>query len=316
MSLSNEQLLRLDALVYYAKLSDNKYNTIKDFIDDLKEPQNAYHTVFNDMLGYTDKELGMDKIIELVDGDDTLKNLVIVYPSRKEDKTTSSVCLVDPATSDVYVIYVGNYAEQYYEYTEDKESLDLNTWVENAMGAVEADTHEQKRDLEFYEESIAAAREYLRNPDGDLNITVSGHSAGGNHAQYVTMVYEQNCDEYKKINDIDRCVSFDGQGFSAAFLDKYREAIEKRADKITSCCPTVSFVGALLHDIPGIKQKYIDIGEPAARLIGFHMPAELLDENGEFKAAGVPGMEYLFLKAYTTSSLAIAEKQDFRENKK
>ena len=44
MSLSNNQLLLLDALVYYAELSDNtSYEKIGDFIDDLL--QEKYETV-------------------------------------------------------------------------------------------------------------------------------------------------------------------------------------------------------------------------------------------------------------------------------
>lgn len=162
MSLNNEQLLLLDALAYYAELSDNKYKKIGDFIKAIKDNRDDFQTVFNGALGYTDKELGMDKIIELIDNDNTLKELVIVYPDTYDDKTTSSVCLIDPATYDVYVIYVGNYIEEHYEYTEDKETIDLNSWVENAMGAVEADTSEQKRELEFYDKAIAAARKYLK----------------------------------------------------------------------------------------------------------------------------------------------------------
>ena len=115
-------------------------------------------------------------------------------------------------------------------------------------------------------------------------------------------------DNYQAINDIDKCVSFDGQGFSTAFLEKYCDDIAKRSDKITSYCPTVSFVGALLNDIPGINQIYIDIGEPDAMLIGYHMPAELVDAEGEFKKKGVPSLEYQILKTFTSSSVAILEK--------
>ena len=133
MSLSNEQLLLLDALVYYKKLSDNNYKTIKDFIDSYKKKKEDYHTVFNNALGYTDEDLGMDKIIQLVGDDDTLTSLVRVYPDKFNDNTTSSVCLVNPKTSDVYVIYVGNYAEGDYSYYVDEKETILNTWVENAM---------------------------------------------------------------------------------------------------------------------------------------------------------------------------------------
>lgn len=62
-------------------------------------------------------------------------------------------------------------------------------------------------------------------------------------------------------------------------MEKYEVQISERVDKITSYCPTVSFVGSLLNTIPGIQQKYIDIGSPEAIGIGFHMPAELLNSE-------------------------------------
>ena len=139
MSLSNNQLLLLDALVYYAELSDNKdnkYKTIGDFIDD--SPQEKYKTVFDEPLGYSDKELGMNKIINLVSKDTDLTRLKVVYPSAITDETTSSVCLVDPVSFDVYVIYVGNYADDYNyysdnnadgDYNDTNESTFINAWI-------------------------------------------------------------------------------------------------------------------------------------------------------------------------------------------
>ena len=57
--------------------------------------------------------------------------------------------------------------------------------------AVECDTVEQKLAVEFYNNAISAARNVLNNADGDIDITVCGHSTGGNQAQYVTIAYEK-----------------------------------------------------------------------------------------------------------------------------
>ena len=136
MSLSNNQLLLLDALVYYAELSNNKYKTIDDFIDD--SPQEKYKTVFNGVNDYTDEDLGMNKIINLVSKDTDLTRLTIVYPDKVKDKTTSSVCFVDTVSFDVYVIYVGNYADDYNYYSDNNadgdyndanESTFINAWI-------------------------------------------------------------------------------------------------------------------------------------------------------------------------------------------
>ena len=65
-------------------------------------------------------------------------------------------------------------------------------------GAVECDTVEQKLAVEFYNNAISAARNVLNNVDGDIDITVCGHSTGGNQAQYVTIAYEKKYWKWKK----------------------------------------------------------------------------------------------------------------------
>src|SRR5699024_6249914 len=72
-------------------------------------------------------------------------------------------------------------------------------WIDNAIGLGVSDTERQK-----------AALDYIENLPYD-NITVAGHSKGGNKAQYVTVLSDK----------VDRCISMDGQGFSQEFIDKY-----------------------------------------------------------------------------------------------
>ena len=67
MSLKNNELLLLNALAYYAELSNkefndnedkkNSYMTIENFIQSIKENRDDYETVFNGLLGYTDEDL-------------------------------------------------------------------------------------------------------------------------------------------------------------------------------------------------------------------------------------------------------------------
>lgn len=215
MCISNKKLILLAALAYYEEFSDQKVVditkktiTIEDVIDYIVKEKST--TCFDGVLGYSDTELGMDKIVSLIQSDKELLNLEIVYPKGKNDKTTSSVCLVNAQNREVYVVYVGDYAESPYNYIDkDKNIIDIDSWLNNGQGATLSDTEEQKRDLDFYMEAINAARERIRDYECDLEITVCGHSTGGNHAQYVTIAYGTS-NEYKEINDIDNCVSFDG----------------------------------------------------------------------------------------------------------
>lgn len=190
MSLSNEQLLYLSALAYYNVDNISTNSKIENIIDDIIMSDDL-NTCFNGTAGYTDKELGMDKIISFIENDSELMKLQMVYPSGK-DNTTSSVCFVNTETSEVYVVYCGNYIDSLYEYKDEYGNINSNsTWVSNMKGAVECDTVEQKLAVEFYNNAISAARNVLNNADGDIDITVCGHSTGGNQAQHVTIAYEK-----------------------------------------------------------------------------------------------------------------------------
>ena len=190
MSLSNEQLLNLSALAYY---NIDNINTgsknVKEIIKEIKDDEMI--TCFDGVAGYTDKELGMDKIISFIENDSELMKLQIVYPSGK-DNTTSSVCFVNTETSEVYVVYCGNYIDSLYIVRDDDgKQINISEWTENVKGSCVSDTESQKRELKFYEDAINAARKELNNIDGDIDITVCGHSTGGNQAQYVTIAYEK-----------------------------------------------------------------------------------------------------------------------------
>ena len=190
MSLSNEQLLNLSALAYYnVDTVDVSNKNVKNIINGVRKGEKT--TCFDGAAGYSDKELGMDKIISFIENDSELMKLQMVYPSGR-DNTTSSVCFVNTETLEVYVVYCGNYIDSPYEYKDENGNINSNsTWISNMKGAVECDTVEQKLAVEFYNNAISAARNVLNNADGDIDITVCGHSTSENQAQYVTIAYEK-----------------------------------------------------------------------------------------------------------------------------
>ena len=133
----------------------------------------------------------MDKIISFIENDSELMNLQLRYPDKK-DTTTSSVCFINKDTSEVYVVFCGNYIDSpYIVRDDDGKQINISEWTENVKGSCVSDTESQKRELKFYEDAINAARKELNNIDGDIDITVCGHSTGGNQAQYVTIAYEK-----------------------------------------------------------------------------------------------------------------------------
>ncbi len=80
------------------------------------------------------------------------------------------------------------------------------------------------------------------------DITVVGHSKGGNKAQYVTVLSDK----------VTRCVSMDGQGFSNEFLEKYWAEIQKKGSAIKNYSLNNVFVHILLFPVPGSEQLYFE----------------------------------------------------------
>lgn len=105
-------------------------------------------------------------------------------------------------------------------------------WTDNLNGGFDSNTRIQKVADDFVRYECA----------GYDGCSVTGHSKGGNLSQYVTVM---NADK------IERCISFDGQGFNADFLSENAKNIEKAAPKIKSICAHNDFVGILLTAIAG-----------------------------------------------------------------
>ena len=111
-----------------------------------------------------------------------------------------------------------------------------NEWYDNAEGLSGADTLSQKEALDYIESL----------PFDD--ITVAGHSKGGNKAQYVAILSDK----------VTRCLSMDGQGFSKEFLEKYSGEITRNAWKIKNYSLSTDYVHILLLHVPGSVQKYFE----------------------------------------------------------
>lgn len=82
-------------------------------------------------------------------------------------------------------------------------------WVDNGEGMYEPSTVMQKAAAEYFDSVV----ELQKLTEAD-RIIVSGHSKGGNSAQYVTLA-SNNC------TLVDACYSFDGQGFSDAARSEF-----------------------------------------------------------------------------------------------
>ena len=113
-------------------------------------------------------------------------------------------------------------------------------WVDNVRGTYVADTKRQVKALQYFDKM------YKLYADSVDKIYITGHSKGGNKAQYIGVLRGQ----YPKIKHI---YSFDGQGFSDLFFDKYKDLIQKNKKKITSISNENDFVNILMKLAVGNK---------------------------------------------------------------
>ncbi len=255
MYLTDEQIMLLEQLTYLtddvaaaAGVVLGPYDSVEDllqqFDDDalerLEDPKNSKSTQ-----DYTGGKKWA-AIIRQIKDDPDLYSLDIV----NKDDSVPALCFNDPDDPGHAVVVFRGTSGQ-------------DEWVDNAIGLGTSDTERQK-----------AALDYIENLPYD-NITVAGHSKGGNKAQYVTILSDK----------IDRCISMDGQGFSQEFLDKYYAEIQKKGHCIKNYYLEGDFVSILMFPVPGADQICID-GDDSVIGAENHCPSSFYqfwqDEEGRW----------------------------------
>ena len=132
-------------------------------------------------------------------------------------------------------------------------------WDDNGKGAYEYDTLEQIDALNYI------------NSLSFNDITVTGHSKGGNKAQYVTILSSK----------IIKCISVNGQGFSNEFINKYKEKIYENKSKIICINSKYDYVNCLFNSIEG-ECHYIET-DFQINPLDYHKANILLDRNGNLR---------------------------------
>ena len=178
-------------------------------------------------------------------------------------------------------------------------------WDDNFYGGAMTGASDRVS-TEYQEKALEWYRSLNLEEAGYETITVTGHSKGGNKAKYITVMDES----------VDRCISFDGQGFSDEFLVKYEEEIGKRAYKISNHNVEYDFVNLLLNDIGEITYyKGYDYGEGG--LLEAHCPNTFFtyDSKGNAHMTPVEGqaveMKVMneFLNTYLRTLLPIQRRK-------
>lgn len=162
---------------------------------------------------------------------------------------TNAATFVSQDGDKVYITYRGTYDGE---------------WIDNGRGLTEVKTTQQDEAVRYYEE-VAESLELSKNQ----HVVVTGHSKGGNKAQYVTM-------ESSYSDVIDICYSVDGQGQSEEAInywkDKYSKAeYEERINKLYAINGENDYVSVLGECIIPLSHiKYIETPGEADDIAAFH----------------------------------------------
>lgn len=258
---SERQLLMLSNFVYVpASVSTG---TISDIIDKYRNEKGEFSPDSVLAAGYGGGMSNTDIADLFTQIDKEIKNdpqFGQLAASRiLEQSDIRAVCYTDKEDKNAVVAFRGTGGSK-------------SAWSDDITGLYEEDTRLQKVADDFVHYECA----------GYDNITVTGHSKGGNMAQYVTV---------KNPETVARCVSYDGQGFGISFLKSNTNEIKSASPKIKSISGYNDFVNILLFSIAG-ENVYID---NKSGIAASHSSISILlenefDENGNFTSFRKEGL--------------------------
>ena len=275
MELSEKQLLLLDEFMYSDIAPKNEGRTLDEIItENYVDPATGQVSLEKIQQGVQNGTLQLSgdlpknpeylaDVMQQIHSDPHVNQLVIDRTTEEYEGGIRGACFVDPATGEATVAFRGTGGT-------------YQQWSNNFEGY--GDVSQQSE--------IDAAN--FINSLPYQNITVTGHSNGGNQAMYVTVV----CGD-----KVDRCVSYEGQGGSNEFMEAYKNEIAQNQGKITNICAEKDFVSPLLNDYAG---KTVYVKSDSSMLFGLlsHGGYGILsagerngsfDENGNFReSAFVP----------------------------
>lgn len=177
-------------------------------------------------------------------------------------------------------------------------------WIDNGEGGYLPMTNNQ-----------SLALDYVNNLDvvNNYSFVTSGHSKGGNLATYVALFSTDTL--------IDRCLNFDGQGFSAelCYSEAYRDAIEKRGNNLYLIASSCDYVNVLFNSaIPEDHKMYLEANGVGLNVLGYHRPDNVFTTDGDGNIKGLNGTTKISATSYFVKGLIgyITNTEPDAENKK
>lgn len=279
-----KQVLLLENLTYMAdkgvmkslaKIQEDNIGevlTVRDIIGEIKIDQ------LDENIDYSTFQNGEDwrKVLNAILVDDTLPDMTMIAVKEGTEETGGlSAVFFNDKTKEVVVAFRGTEKDEWRDNVVGAALTIMEKGAEN-VSHDGVSTRNQQEALKWYRE--------LDIPEltkGEAKtITVTGHSKGGNKAKYITILEDS----------VTRCLSFDGQGFSDEFFEKYERRITERACAITNHNADFDYVNFLLNDI-GEKTFYVGNGYGKGLMAEGHCADTLLhyDEEGDARMVEADG---------------------------
>lgn len=257
--MSEEEIcMVLDTFMYLNYYGAMDGETLGEIVEKLSD---------NPLYGPTGVYHGEYEILLNAVGDEDISKLRIGNQSRQMggyNHGTNACTFYNEENHSVYAVYRG---------TGDGE------WLDNGRGMSECHTPQQQEALQWFEEAM----DNLEVAE-ETRVIVTGHSKGGNKAQYVTM-------EYADADMIDKCVTVDGQGFSKVQIEEWKqeygeEGFWERTGKIFGINGENDFVNVLGFSIVPLSQiSYLRTPIAKENVAGYHdikyMFDTYTDESGD-----------------------------------
>ncbi len=266
MGLSNYQLVLLDNLIYLDEVTKVTIN--QDKIGDVicrllykdGNPANAIGTgtIITDVHGSynPDDPTAQNcmmlmhewlQVLKAIEADETLCSLTIHKVEDHREGATDgfrAMALTGDNVDENIIIFKGTSSAE--------------EWMEDGEGGYSITTAGQQLAVDFVN-----GIDIVNNK----SFVVSGHSKGGNMAQYAAL--------FATNPPIDRCLSFDGQGFSNELCNtpEYKEAIARRGQNLYLIASSGDYVNVLFNSpIPDNHKMYLAANNEMLDYVYFHKP--------------------------------------------
>lgn len=290
MALTNEQLILLDNLIYLddtVASYDTDSVTVSVVVNSLleKSKKDFENAVTDEQFFYCDDMVnGMttyqwENVLNAIAADETLMNMKITnikddnaYNGNKEATGFRAACFTNG--EDTAVIYRG--------------TVGSFQWDDNGEGGTLPTTTSQKQAYQYLLEL------QYNNEIKDNSIYVSGHSKGGNMAQFASLIADKNTDL-----NIERCLSFNGQGFSQQTLDFFYEngfLTDEAIEKMYKIASENDVVNSLFNSISNDNVKenitYVKSSGTVSNVMDYlligHIGSDILTKDGALNAIAAP----------------------------